>query len=328
MSTITTNLAALDLKSIVLDKIKANGGWVNTHAHLDRAYTLTAESYPYTRAHLKEKWSYVDKMKRESTVDQIYARMAKATEYFIEQGTQALGTFIDIDDVMKDKAILAAQKLRETYGKDIKLKFANQVLKGVIDPLAREWFDRGAEFVDIIGGLPGKDSGKEAEHVDILLETGKRLGKMVHVHVDQFNSADETETELLARKTIEHGMHGKVVGIHGISVGAHPKVYRDNLYALMKEANLMMISCPTAWIDHDRSETLAPSHNSVTPIDEMTPAGITVGLGVDNISDVYKPFSDGNLWIELRVVLEACHYYDVDNLAAIASTNGLKVLGL
>ena len=318
----------MDPKQVVLEKIKANGGWVNTHAHLDRAYTLTPENFQYTYSYLKEKWHLVDEMKKAATVDDIYRGMSKAVELFIEQGAQAIGTFIDVDEKIEDKALKAAIKLRETYGKDIQIKFANQVLKGVIDPKARYWFDMSVEFVDIIGGLPAKDFGREEEHLDILISTAKDNGKLVHVHVDQFNSDDERETEMLARKTIEHGMQGKVSAIHCISLAAHPKKYRSEVYKLMREANLLVISCPTAWIDHNRTERLAPSHNSITPVDEMVPEGITVAFGTDNICDIYKPFSDGDLWTELRVMLEACHFYDTEQLARIATINGLKALGI
>ncbi|MCB9202704.1 MAG: amidohydrolase family protein [Flavobacteriales bacterium] len=315
-------------KEIVLQKIKEKGGWVNTHAHLDRAYSLDEKTFSYTNSYLKEKWHLVDEMKRASSVDTIYGRMERAVNLFLEQGTQAIGTFIDVDEVIEDRSIIAAQKLKDNYGKDIEIRFANQVLKGVIDPVAKEWFDRSSDFVDIIGGLPAKDFGREEEHLDILLSTAKEKGKLVHVHVDQFNTDEEKETELLARKTIEHGMQGKVTAVHSISVAAHPKKYRHELYKLMKEADLMVISCPTAWIDHNRTERLAPSHNSMTPVDEMIPAGINVAFGTDNINDIYKPFSDGDLWTELRVMLESCHFYDVELLAEIATTNGLKVLGL
>jgi len=315
-------------KDKVIEKIKAAGGWVNTHAHLDRAYTLTEENFSSSYSFLKEKWHLVDISKRNSSVDDIYARMVRATEHFLEQGAQAMGTFLDVDDVIEDRSLKAAQKLLDNYGKDIKIKFANQVLKGVIDPKAKYWFDMSVEFVDIIGGLPAKDFGKEEQHLDVLLSTAKDNNKLVHVHVDQFNTEDETETELLARKTIEHGMQGKVTAVHSISVAAHKKLYREALYKLMKEADLHVISCPTAWIDHNRTEKLAVSHNSMTPVDEMVPAGLTVAFGTDNICDIYKPFSDGDLYTELRVMLEACHYYDIDNLVKIATTNGLKVLGI
>jgi cytosine deaminase len=318
----------MNLKQVVIGKIHQRGGWVNTHAHLDRAYTLTDENFQYVNAPLKDKWYLIDKMKREATPDEIYGRMARAVEYFLEQGTQALGTFIDVDEVIEDKAIIAAQKLRDNYGKDIKLRFVNQVLKGVIEPKARYWYDIAVQFVDIIGGLPAKDSGREDEHLDILLSTGKSMGKMVHVHVDQFNTDEERETELLTRKTIEHGMQGRVAAVHCISVAAHPRAYRHQLYAMMKDAGVMVISCPTAWIDHNRTEKLAPSHNSITPVDEMAPLGLIVGFGTDNISDIYKPYSDGDLWTEMRVMLEACRLYDVDTLVNIATSNGLKVLGI
>jgi cytosine/creatinine deaminase len=100
------------------------------------------------------------------------------------------------------------------------------------------------------------------------------------------------------------------------------------VYAMCKDAGISFIACPTAWIDSKRNETLAPTHNSVTPIDEMIPAGITVALGSDNICDLYKPFADGDMMTELRVLLESTHFYDVDELVKIAVHNGKIVLGL
>lgn len=323
-----SDLQYFNPQEAVIQRIKEKGGWVNTHAHLDRAFSLQKDSFSFTNSYLKEKWHLVDEMKRNSSVQTIYDRMARAIELFLKQGAQAVGTFIDVDDVMEDKSMIAARRIKEDFGSDIQIKFANQVLKGVIDPKAKEWFDLSADFVDIIGGLPAKDFGQEEEHLDILMETAKSKNKLVHVHVDQFNTDEERETELLARKTIEHGMQGKVSAVHSISVAAHPKKYRYELYDLMKEAQLHVISCPTAWIDHNRTERLAPSHNSVTPVDEMVPHGLNVAFGTDNINDIYKPFSDGDLWTELRVMLESCHYYDVEKLSDIATINGLKVLGI
>ncbi|MFA9290278.1 MAG: hypothetical protein ACEQSF_03515, partial [Solirubrobacteraceae bacterium] len=83
-------------KEQVLERIKQKGGWVNTHSHLDRAYTLNDSNFSYTNSYLKEKWHLVDEMKRVATVDDIYRRMCIAIEIFIEQGTQAIGSFIDV----------------------------------------------------------------------------------------------------------------------------------------------------------------------------------------------------------------------------------------
>jgi cytosine deaminase len=66
----------------------------------------------------------------------------------------------------------------------------------------------------------------------------------------------------------------------------------------------------------------------VTPVDEMLPHGITVGIGTDNINDIWMPFNDADLWLDLRVLLEAARIYDLDQLVTIATANGRKILGL
>ena len=146
------------------------------------------------------------------------------------------------------------------------------------------------------------------------------------MHVDQLNDPGQRDTELLINKTKEHGYAGKVSAIHCISLAAQPKAYREDIYKQLVEQDITVIACPSAWIDARRTETLVPSHNSITPIDEMIPAGVRVALGTDDIADIYKPFSDGDMWIELRFLLEATHCYDMDALAEIATTNGRRSL--
>jgi len=318
----------MNLKEQLQHQIKSRGGWVNTHAHFDRAFSLDGESIKHIYSPLKEKWSLVDSLKKLSSVEDIFLRMEKATILMNQQGCQAIGSFIDVDEAIEDKAILATEMLKSKWGDKIKMVFMNQTLKGVIDKEARYWFDKSSEYVDIIGGLPGKDGGKQKQHLDIILSTGKRLNKRVHVHVDQLNTAMECETELLAKKTIEWGMEGKVTAIHSISLACHRKPKRDVIYKLMKEADLSVIACPIAWIDHPRTERLSPTHNAITPVDEMIEWGIKVGIGTDNINDIYKPFGDGDMWTELKVLLEACKIYDIDKLTDMSTKNGLEILGL
>ena len=126
------------LKDMLIEKIFLKGGFVNTHSHIDRAFTITPETLYLANATLKEKWFLVDSIKKNSTVHQIYDRMSFAVEKMKNQNVHAIGTFIDVDDVIGDKSIQAAQMLIESVGSDIKIKFINQTLKGVIDPSARK----------------------------------------------------------------------------------------------------------------------------------------------------------------------------------------------
>jgi cytosine/adenosine deaminase-related metal-dependent hydrolase len=317
----------LDLKADILERIKRQGGWVNCHAHLDRAYSLSPELFAQMNAAREEKWLLNKELRQTSTVTDIYERMAKGTEVLLSQGCYVTGSFIDVDEDVKDKAIQAAQKVREKYP-EMTFKFQNQSSYGILTKAARQWFEVGADFVDIIGGLLKADAGHEAEHLDILLTAAKSRQKMVQVHVDENNISSETETEILAKKIIEHGMQHKVAGIHGISINAHPKAYREELYTLIKKAGLMFIACPMSWINARRQEELTPTHNPITPLDEMHPHGITVGLGLDNIADVFMAFNDANLWNDFRLLMECNRFYDIDELVKIATVNGRKILGL
>lgn len=320
-----------NFEKLIIDEIMKKGGWVNSHAHIDRAFTITPDSLDiYRKFSLEEKWDLVDAVKNASE-DEYYRRISMALELMISQGVTAVGSFIDIDPIAEDRAIKAALKAKEQYKKDIKVVTINQVLKGVIEKNARKWFDIAADYVDIIGGLPKRDErdyGKGTDHIDLLLTTAKQKKKMVHIHVDQFNTQSDKETELLADKTIEHGMQGKVVAVHAISLASHPKKYRNVVYKKLKKAEVMVIGCPTAWIDAPRKEDLQPFHNALTPVDELVKNDITVAIGSDNIADYMLPFTDGNMWTELKLMAIGNRFMNLDALVDIATINGRKVLGI
>lgn len=318
----------LDLKQQILDKINKKEGWVNCHSHIDRSFTITPKLYRQANALRHEKWVINTNLRKTSTPSQIYDRMARSLELMIAQNVYAIGTFVDIDPYMKDKGIKAAQKIKERYGKQIKIKFINHSSYGILTKETRDWFEVGADFADIIGGMVKANQDQENQYLDLLLQTAKDKKKMVHAHVDEVNSKEEVETELLAKKTIEYGLEGKVVGIHGISINCHSKKYRDELYKLMKKARLMMIACPISWLNSRRSEELTPTHNPTTPVDELVTAGITVGVGTDNIADLFMPYNDGNMWSDLRVMMEMNRLYDIETLVRIATINGRKILGI
>lgn len=309
--------------------IQMLGGPVIAHAHLDRADTLTKASWQHVNAPLETKWGLVDEIKKKRSPQDIFNSMKEVVDrLYATENIRTIGTFIDVDPVIGDKAMEAAQMLRDHYNGKIRFVFINQALHGVLEPEAQKWFLSGAKFCDIVGGLPGKDAPYRREHIQTVLAIAKSMGKMAHIHVDQLNTTEEKETEMLAIETINAGMEGRVAAVHCISLAAHKKNYRHYVYELMQEAKLMTISCPTAWLNSRRKEDMQVSHNAVTPIDELIRFGIITAFGPDNIRDIYMPFTTGSMKTELQVLLEATHHYDPDNLALMTTVNGLKVLGI
>jgi len=322
-----------NFKELILEEINKNGGWVNAHVHADRAFTIhPGRLSDYKKYSLEQKWDLVDDVKKNADMDEYYRRISAALELMISQGVTAVCSNIDIDPVCEDRAIKGALKARDVYKDKITIIYSNQVIKGVIEKKARYWFDCGSEMVDIIGGLPERDKrdfNKYEEHLDIIFRKAKQLKKRLHIHIDQFNQIQDTGTEMVCNKTIEYGLQGKVTVIHALSLAAHKKEYRDKVCQKMKQADVSVIACPTAWIDSKRKEELQPFHNSVTPIDEMIPYGITVALGTDNIADFMVPFCDADLWFDLKLLAIANRYVtDIASLVKIATSNGRRVLGI
>jgi cytosine/adenosine deaminase-related metal-dependent hydrolase len=254
--------------------------------------------------------------------------MAHAIETLIAQGVTATATYIDVDPDIQDRSIKASQRIQEKYGKDITIKTMNQSSYGLFNPEAKKWFDVAMDYVDIVGGLLKADAGRENEHLDILFSEAKKRNKMVHIHVDELNIPEEIETEIVLKKIMEHGLQGKVVGIHGISINCKPKEYREDLYKKIVEAGMMFVACPMSWINSRRSEALSPIHNPVLPLDEMHLHGITVAVGLDNIADLFMPYNDANMWNDLRLLFETNRFYEIDEIVKIATVNGRKVLGI
>ena len=308
-------------------RIMRNGGFVNAHAHLDRANTVDYFPLDEQYKFLKEKWKLVDRIKRGATEQSYKSRIHEALDDQVRNGVSAVMSFIDIDDVVGTKAIDAAYKVKHER-MDIKLLTACQTLKGVVNPEIQATILENIEKFDIIGSLPSADKDLQDVHLDIVMGWAKEYGKRLHVHVDQLNTPEERETELLARKTMQHGLEGQVTAVHGISIASHKKSYREEIYKMCNDAGVSFITCPSAWIDHPRREDLVPSHNAVTPVDELLEWDLTVAIGSDNIHDIYKPYCDGNMMFELRLLLESCKLYIPDTLTQIATINGRKVLGL
>jgi len=318
-----------DLKTTMLAEIKNKGGWVNCHAHFDKAFYITKEGLDKTMIDMEQKWLMSDNIKRNSSQEEIAQRIRRALDLMINQGVTTTCSFIDAYEAVGHKAIDAANQIKEEYKDKIKFITITQPLGGLVNAGARKLYEEITAKADIAGGLPSKDRPNDEENLDILFSIAKNLNKPIHVHIDQENNPNERDTEKLINYTIKHGYQGRVVTVHAISISAQPKEYRQETYKKMADAGISAVVCPSAALSmRQLDQFTSPVHNSIANVPEMLGAGMLVGLGVDNICDFYEPFVDGDMWTEMRMLQEACRYYDFDSLVNIATINGNKILDI
>ncbi len=316
-----------DLKTQMLETIKKNGGFVNCHAHFDKAYFITREGLDKSMVSMEEKWRMSDGIKKNSTVEDIKVRIRRALDVLVDQGCKVTCTFVDAYDAVGHKAIDAAVAVKKEYKNKINMLIATQPLGGLVDPKALALYEEITAKADIAGGLPSKDRPNDIKHLDNLFKIAKKLNKPVHVHIDQENNPNERDTEKLVAAVKRHKYEGRTVAVHAISTSAQPKEYRAKIYKELAKYGIAVVVSPSAALGmRQLDQFLAPVHNSIANVPEMLEAGVLVGLGVDNIADFYEPFVDGDMWTELRLMQEACRYYNLDELVKIASKNGKKIL--
>lgn len=316
-----------DLLGLLRKKIAEKGGPVCCHAHFDKAYVVTPETLKMCEEHMEVKWDLWKQVKEKYTFDNLVERISLSAENMIRQGSTICRTNIDVDKTVGMMCIEAALAVKEKYAKKIKIQICSQVLEGALTPEAQQWIEKAAPYVDVIGGLPSRERPRQAEHLDYIFSVAKKHHKTVDVHIDQNNDPDEKDTELLARKVIEHGLQGRVNAVHCCSLAAQQDDYMNEVIKLIKKADMSVIVSPRAMLDNQQPRhKMAPVHNSLAPVPQLVAAGVNVALGVDNVHDFFCPFIDGDLFTDLMFMIECTRFYDVDALVNIATVNGRKIL--
>lgn len=317
-----------DMKALLLNRIIEHGGFVNCHSHLDKAYLINPKLLPKGHMTLEQKWEFFRKMKKNYSKEDLFKRMSMTADNMISQGVSALLTHIDVDSSVKLMGIEVALSIKKKYKDRIKILIATQALQGILDKKERYWFEKASEMVDVIGGLPSRDWPRYEEHIGVLLKIAKSKNKLVSVHIDQENNPNEKQSELLARKTIELGMEGKVLGVHAVSLSAQEPQEIKRIARLLYKAGVSIVTCPAAAISMKMLPYSSPLHNAIAPLTALLSEKVNVCLGTDNIYDPFMPFADGDLWFEVRLLMEANRFYDLEEVAKVASINGRKALGM
>lgn len=316
-----------NLKEQMLKAIKDRGGFVNCHAHFDKAFYIDKQGLDKSMLDMEVKWNMSDSLKRASTEEQIFERIERGLQILLAQGVNLTCSFIDAYEAVDHRAINAALKVKEKYKDQITFLTITQPLGGLVHKDAIHLYEEITNKADIVGGLPSKDRPNMDAHYDVLFSVAKNQNKPMHVHIDQENNPNERDTETLIEQTVKHGYQGRVTAIHSISTAAQPKEYRKEIYKKLADAGIAVVVCPSAALAmRQLDQFTAPLHNSIANVPEMLEAGVLVGLGVDNVYDYYQPFVDGDMWTELRMMQEACRYYNFIDLVNIASVNGRTIL--
>jgi cytosine/adenosine deaminase-related metal-dependent hydrolase len=326
-------------------RIAELGGMWNAHLHLDRAGTLD-EIYLQGSGHQILETSYISLLEKHSLIKDLHRGPAYETQDLVERANAYLDILVathtthadTLVDVTADGVDLSALEtfleIKQKRSGDIDLRVGAYSPLGFTDSEPERWelFVRGAERADFIGSLPEADDTRDYpknigfyEHCRRVLELSRRLGKLVHIHVDQRNEPSECGTEQLIQAVREYGAPTSESGepmlwaIHLISPSTYENARFEKLLAGLVECNIGVVCCPSAALGMRQLRPLAtPTYNSIPRILEMISAGVHVRLGSDNIADICSPSTTADLRDEVFILSAALRFYHIGVLAKLA----------
>jgi cytosine/creatinine deaminase len=314
-----------NLRAEFLKLVAEYGGFACHHAHFDKAYLISLKNLELSQVDMQHKWKLYKSLKENYTFEDLFERISRGVETMLAQGVRYCRTMVDADSTVKTLPMEAAIEVKKKYAGRIEFEIGVQPLQGVLDPESRKQYEKACELGDFCGGLPSKDRPTPEKHLDIIMKIAKSLNKPLEVHVDQENNPYESETEQLAAKTVEHGMEGRVYAIHAISMSAKAPSEQERIIQKVKDAGVGVVVCPSAALSMKQLEISSPLHNSIAPVPALLKAGVPTYLGVDNIHDLFMPIVDGDMWVECRMLMEACRFYDIRTVAKLACARRVKV---
>jgi cytosine deaminase len=303
--------------------------FVNPHLHLCKVHTRQMmDDEALTGYH-------AEGMGKAMTTIELAARIKEkyAEEWIIKNVRRALGqaalhgnthirAFADVDSKARLEGMKALVRAREEFSGIVELQVCAFAQDGLArEPGARELMHQAMEMgADVAGGIPWIEY-TEADirgHVKEIFDLAQEFDKDVSMLVDDAGDAGLRSLEVMTVEAIRRGWQGRALAHHARAMELYPQPYFQKVAALLKQANMAIVSDPHTGPLHAR-------------VKELLEEGVTVCLGQDDISDGYYPFGRNNM---LEVAFLAAHllwmttHRELETLYDMITTNAARAMNI
>jgi len=276
--------------------------FVNPHLHLCKAYTRQMmDEEALTGYHAEGMGKAMTTIELAARVKEKYdekwiiKNVRRALAQAAIHGNTHIRAFADVDGKARLEGMKALIRAREEFRGIVEVQVCAFAQDGLVrEPGASELMQRAMEMgADVAGGIPWIEY-TEADiqaHVKEIFDLAEEFNKDVSMLVDDAGDAGLRSLEAMAVETIRRGWQGRALAHHARAMELYPQPYFQKVAALLKQAQMPVVSDPHTGPLHAR-------------VKELLEEGVTVCLGQDDISDGYYPFGRNNM---LEVAFLAAH---------------------
>jgi len=315
-------------------EIDAAGGLVtesfaNPHLHLCKVFTLDMMDEQalaaYQGGQMGKAMTAIElaaRVKEQYDESWIIENVRRALAMAAKYGTTHIRAFADVDSKARLEGVKALIRAREEFRGVIDVQVVAFAQDGIIrEPGAADLMHEAIALgADVVGGIPWIEYTDDdiREHIRLCFELAQEFDKPVSMLVDDAGDPGLRSLEAMAVEAIRRGWQGRVLAHHARAMALYPQPYFQKIAALLKLAQMGVVSDPHT----------GPLHARVR---ELLAEGALVCLGQDDISDAYYPYGRNNM---LEVAFLASHLLwmttsaEMDTLYDMITVNAFCAMGL
>jgi cytosine deaminase len=276
--------------------------FANPHLHLCKVYTLPMMDEIALEAYhgqdMGKAMTAIElaaRVKENYDTEWIFPNVRKALALAAYYGNTHIRAFADVDSKAGLEGVKALLAAKEEFAGIVELQVVAFAQDGLVrEPGAEELVVQAMELgADIVGGIPWIEFTEIdiQQHVKIIFDIAEKFDKDISMLVDDAGDPGLRSLEMMAVEANQRGWQGRVLAHHARAQAMYPKPYLQKLAALMKKAEMGLVTDPHTGPLHAR-------------VKELLEEDVLVCLGQDDISDAYYPFGRNNM---LEVAFLASH---------------------
>ena len=293
---------------------------IDGHVHLDKTL-LGLPWMPHTSGDSTRERIDGEKRVRAALAEPVERRAEALLALAQRQGTLALRTHVDIDEVCGVRNLERILALRERWASDATIQIVAFPQSGILRcPGAQELLAEALALgADLVGGLdPVGIDGDLDGHLDVVFGLATRFGRGVDIHLHDPGETGLGEILSIVDRTQAAGLGGRVTVSHAFALGSVPQDAAARAAERLAAAGVSIL-------------TSAPGAGAMPPIRLLRRAGVTVFAGSDNIRDAWSPFGNASMLERCMLVAYRSGFRTDPDLAScldLATSAAASVLGL
>ncbi|WP_027543214.1 amidohydrolase family protein [Bradyrhizobium sp. WSM2254] len=269
-------------------------GFVDTHIHLDKACLLGRCGHNH--GSVSEAIRAVAGMKKDFTVEDVYARGARVLERAIVHGTTRMRTHVEIDPRIGLRSFEAIKSLKRDYAWAIDLELCVFPQEGLTnDPGAEELLIQALrDGGEAIGGCPYMDTDPNA-HLARIFDLAQDFDVDVDLHLDFDLDPSWWHLDEVCRQTERRNYQGRVAIGHATKLSALPPERLKAATAQLAKAGVAVTVLPATDLYLMGREATHNAPRGLTLAHKLAGDGVLCSVATNNVLNPFTPFGDASL---------------------------------